>query len=152
VTTLVYAVHAGRVALLRRAKAPNLGLWSPPGGKLEPGEAPLANALRELAEETGLAGLRPRLRAVVAELDPVLAEWWLMFAFRVDVEDTALGGAGPEGRPAWVALEDLPGLPQPPADRYLLAAVLDERPGVAFLTVRFEAGRLVDVAVAWSGA
>lgn len=48
---------AGRVLLMRRRKAPNEGLWSPPGGKIEAarGEAPVAAAVRETAEETGWA-------------------------------------------------------------------------------------------------
>lgn len=44
----------GRVLLIRRAKPPLAGLWSLPGGHIEPGEAPAATALREVHEETGL--------------------------------------------------------------------------------------------------
>lgn len=43
-----------------------LGLWLQPGGHGEPGETdPLAVALREAVEETGLAGLRPHPSAPV---------------------------------------------------------------------------------------
>lgn len=150
ITTLVYALHDGHVALLQRAKEPNQGLWSPPGGKLEAGESPLAGALRELTEETGLVGIAPRLRAVVSELDPLRREAWLMFVFRVAVTDPTLSAATHEGRAAWVPLAAVPALPQPAADGHILAAVLDERPGVAFLTARYEDGRLLDVTVARS--
>jgi 8-oxo-dGTP diphosphatase len=150
VSTLVYALRDGRVALLRRRQQPNLGLWTPPGGKVEPGESPLGNALRELREETGLAGQDPRLRAVVSELDPVRGEAWLMFVFRMAVASDELGGDGREGEPAWVDLAAVPGLPQPPADAEILAAVLDPRPEVAFMTARYDDGRLVDLAVTWS--
>ncbi len=52
----------GRVLVTRRPEAGLLGgLWEFPGGKIEPGEAPLEACRRELAEETGLAveGLEP---------------------------------------------------------------------------------------------
>ncbi|MGZ3140608.1 NUDIX hydrolase [Lentzea chajnantorensis] len=44
----------GRLLLVRRANAPGEGLWSIPGGRVEPGEADEAAVTRELLEETGL--------------------------------------------------------------------------------------------------
>ncbi|MFO1122704.1 MAG: NUDIX domain-containing protein [Hyphomicrobiales bacterium] len=43
----------GRVLLIERAKPP-LGIWSLPGGHVEPGETAAEAARRELAEETGI--------------------------------------------------------------------------------------------------
>lgn len=43
------------VLLVRRAKATAHGLWSLPGGRIEPGETARAAAEREVREETGLA-------------------------------------------------------------------------------------------------
>lgn len=46
----------GRLLLVRRANPPAQGLWSIPGGRVEPGEGDEDAVVRELAEETGLAG------------------------------------------------------------------------------------------------
>ena len=43
------------VCLVYRDSPPMAGLWSFPGGRLEPGESPADAARRELAEETGLS-------------------------------------------------------------------------------------------------
>jgi 8-oxo-dGTP diphosphatase len=44
----------GRLLLVRRANEPGRGLWSVPGGRVEPGEDDAAALTREMAEETGL--------------------------------------------------------------------------------------------------
>src|ERR1700716_2310265 len=44
----------GRLLLVRRANDPGRGLWSLPGGRVEPGEDDVAALVREMAEETGL--------------------------------------------------------------------------------------------------
>ena len=45
----------GRVLIVERAKPPLSGVWSLPGGHVEPGEPAAEAALRELAEETGVS-------------------------------------------------------------------------------------------------
>lgn len=49
---------AGRLLLIRRGHEPGKGLWSLPGGRVEPGETDAQALVREVAEETGLA-VRP---------------------------------------------------------------------------------------------
>ena len=44
----------GRVLLIQRGNEPGLGLWSLPGGRVEPGEFDEEAVAREVAEETGL--------------------------------------------------------------------------------------------------
>ncbi len=48
------APDGDRVLLIRRAKAPNAGKWSLPGGHQELGETVRETAAREVREETGL--------------------------------------------------------------------------------------------------
>lgn len=45
----------GRLLLVQRGHAPAKGLWTIPGGKVEPGETDAEALTREIAEETGLA-------------------------------------------------------------------------------------------------
>lgn len=47
--------HEGRVLLARRGRAPSLGLWTLPGGRVEPGETLAEAAAREVMEEVGVA-------------------------------------------------------------------------------------------------
>ncbi|MCL4355396.1 MAG: NUDIX hydrolase [Nitrososphaerota archaeon] len=50
--TLVH--RDGRLLVVKRAQAPNRGLWAFPGGKVEEGETPMQAAVRETREEVGL--------------------------------------------------------------------------------------------------
>ncbi|HQR30500.1 MAG TPA: NUDIX domain-containing protein, partial [Anaeromyxobacteraceae bacterium] len=52
----IFARNDGAVLLVRHRR---LGTWLPVGGEIEPGETPLEAAVRELREETGLAGRFP---------------------------------------------------------------------------------------------
>lgn len=59
--TSVALVRRVDVLLVQRARPPSQGLWTLPGGRLEPGETAEACAAREIREELGLAifALRP---------------------------------------------------------------------------------------------
>jgi 8-oxo-dGTP diphosphatase len=44
----------GRLLLIKRGHEPGAGLWSLPGGRIEPGETDAEALAREMLEETGL--------------------------------------------------------------------------------------------------
>ena len=63
--TLCFLTRGSRVLLLRRRNPPNQGLWNGVGGRLEPGELPLAACLREVREETGYVLATARFTGVL---------------------------------------------------------------------------------------
>jgi 8-oxo-dGTP diphosphatase len=62
--------RTGRLLLIRRGQEPGRGLWSLPGGHVEPGETDHQAVLREVAEETGLVVQPGRLVGRVRRTAP----------------------------------------------------------------------------------
>ena len=91
--TLLYCFNGrDEVLLLERAQEPNLGLWSPCGGKLrtDAGESPYACACREAQEELGLALSQSdlHLTGLASEHGYQGQSHWLMFLFEVKRRST----------------------------------------------------------------
>jgi 8-oxo-dGTP diphosphatase len=122
IATLLYCFsEQGEVLLLERAQQPNLGLWSPCGGKLKMdwGESPYRCACREAREETGLE-ITPadlHLTGVVSEHGYQGREHWLMFLFEVMPRLKVCPPPHPEGRFSFFAPEAIAGLKVPVTDR-----------------------------------
>ena len=130
--TLCYAVRDKQVLLLHRKKEPNLGLWIAPGGKLELDESPQECALRELYEETGLRGRDPRLRGIITEISSRADYQWLIFIFVTHQIEGAAADCEqidcPEGKLAWVPIDQVSQLPIPESDAIFSPHVIGNGP------------------------
>jgi 8-oxo-dGTP diphosphatase len=101
------------VLLVQRATPPGAGLWTVPGGKLEPGETLAAAVVREVREETGLAVTCGALVAVIERVSPgfhyVILDYLATLA---DAATSPAPTAGDDvGAARWVAWADLAALP-----------------------------------------
>lgn len=139
---------AGEHLLIERARAPNAGLWSPIGGKVETGlgESPHQCAARETAEEAGLV-LAPEdfhLFAMIAERAYEGGAHWLMFLFACRQPIDRLPATIDEGRFGFFARETIAGLPLPETDRVALWPIYDRhRDGFVALRADCTPGRPV---------
>ena len=112
---------AGRVLVAQRPAGKSLaGLWEFPGGKIEPGEAPAAALVRELAEELGIG-------VAEADLQPLgfvahaYSDFHLLMLLYSCTRWTG-EPRGDEGQSiAWHTPAALSALAMPPADVPLLA-------------------------------
>ena len=121
---------AGEHLLLLRAKPPNLGVWSPIGGKLETdiGESPFECAARETFEETGFEVSTDDLHlfAMIAEKAYEGESHWLMFLFRCRKPIGALPPDISEGRFGFFSRDEIRQLAVPETDRNALWPIYDQ--------------------------
>lgn len=124
----------GRVLLARRGQPPSLGLWTLPGGRVEPGETLAQAAAREMMEEVAVAC---EILGVAGALDIIQrdpagnltahfvvvshAARWLSGEPAVGPEAAAVGWFDPEALPD----ETTPGLEGIVAAAWLVARAAD---------------------------
>lgn len=143
---------AGEHLLIRRAKAPNQGLWSPIGGKIETavGESPHECAVRETHEETGLLAAREdfHLFAMIAERAYEGGAHWLMFLFECRRPMPALPPGIDEGQFGFFARDAMDELPLPETDRTGLWPIYDRhRNGFVALRADCTPGRPLQIEI-----
>lgn len=130
ISVLVFIENTrGELLLMLRAKQPNLGVWSPIGGKLEmaTGESPFECAVRETREEAGMdvATADFHLFATIAEKAYQGETHWLMFLFRCKKPIAALPPDIAEGRFGFHTREQIKSLAIPETDAAALWPIYD---------------------------
>jgi 8-oxo-dGTP diphosphatase len=144
----------GRLLLIQRGHEPGAGLWSLPGGRVEPGETDVEALVREMEEETGLTVEPGRLIGQVQR--PGLA------GDVFDIRDYAVTVTGGTLRPGddaadarWVGPEDLGLLAVTEGLIEVLTewGVLGQEPALLsyfpFMAAEFYSFRLVVVLAIW---
>jgi ADP-ribose pyrophosphatase YjhB (NUDIX family) len=115
VGALVHDAHR-RLLLIRRGQEPHRGLWSLPGGRVEPGETAEQAIVREVHEETGLAVIagavvgRVRIDSAAAVYDVVDLACVLTTADQVPVAGDDAADVRFADAATLVGLECTPGL------------------------------------------
>jgi 8-oxo-dGTP diphosphatase len=99
---------SGRLLVVRRGRAPAMGLWSLPGGRVELGETDEEALSREVAEETGLGVSVGELVGSVVRPPYEIRD----YACTVVSGDLHAGDDATDVR--WVTLAELRGLPTTP--------------------------------------
>ncbi len=131
IAVLVFIENAaGEHLLLLRAKPPNLGVWSPIGGKLETalGESPYECAARETFEETGhrIATDDLHLFGMIAEKAYEGQSHWLLFLFRCLKPIAGLPPTMDEGKFSFFSRAAIDTIPLPETDRTALWPIYDQ--------------------------
>ena len=97
------------VLLVRRGRAPFRGLWSLPGGSIEPGESAREAAFRELKEE---AGITAEIEGVVENVELAVTDdgrpvTWRLAMFYGRYAGGSLQPGSDASDANWVAIADL---------------------------------------------
>ncbi|WP_433244986.1 NUDIX hydrolase [Streptosporangium sp. CA-135522] len=122
--------RSGRMLLIRRGQPPGEGMWSIPGGRVEPGESDADAVAREVLEETGLTIVPGLLAGAVERPGP----GGVVYAIR-DYLAVVSGGtlcAGDDAADArWFAADEVVRLPLSPGllDALVAWAVIEPRSG-----------------------
>ena len=120
-----------RILLMKRNKSPNLGMWSPPGGKLEMqlGESPIECAKREALEEVGLTLTDDDLRVFgyVSEKNYEGEAHWLMFLVEILPVIKSLPPKIEEGYFEFFYRQQINDIKIPPTDHQLVWPFFDKR-------------------------
>lgn len=141
IAVLCYLYDADdRLLLLHRLKAPNAGMYSPVGGKLDltTGEGPHDCALREIHEETGivLEHADLRMNGIVSETAYEAKTHWLIFLFeatRPIAHDEITSMSFDEGTLEWVPVVDVVSLDIPETDRKIMWPMVQSHRGGFFM-------------------
>lgn len=122
VATICVLKNGDHFLLLKRAKEPNKGLYTPLGGKLDPFETPLNAAIRETWEESGIKVNNMEFRGILTETSPVDYNW-ISYVYLAEIEKQTTAESD-EGTLEWMHLDDLLKIPTPKTDLYIYKSLI----------------------------
>lgn len=124
----------GRVLLVRRGNEPNYGLWSLPGGMVEPGERARDAAMRELEEECGIRAIPG---SVVDVVDAIVRDQYgriryhyVIAVFRGQPRSTELSPSSEVLEAKWIPPVQALALPLTDTTREVLNKIMGPSPSV----------------------
>lgn len=124
--TLLFVVRDGHILLIRKKRGLGAGKINGPGGRLEPGEAPVAGAVREVEEELCVTATDVRASGELRFqfVDGYSLHVWVFKAsgYRGEVTETD------EAAPLWFSLDDIPYPEMWADDRIWLPLMLGDQP------------------------
>ena len=123
--TLCYILHDGQLLLIRKKRGIGAGKINGPGGKVDPGEAPLAAAIREVQDEIGVTPLDPSLHGELRFhfSDGLVLHCMIYLAHHFD----GVPSESEEAVPLWFPVDALPYDEMWEDDRHWLPLLLAKR-------------------------
>jgi 8-oxo-dGTP diphosphatase len=106
--------RGGSVLLVKRGRAPYVGLWSLPGGKIEPEEPPREAVSRELKEETAIeADVAGVLDTIFVAAEGAGGEEmrYRLTVFYGTYREGSLAAGGDADAAQWFGLDEIDDLP-----------------------------------------
>ncbi|MBT3249957.1 MAG: NUDIX domain-containing protein [Candidatus Pacebacteria bacterium] len=147
----VYIVHDNKLLMFKRSETKKKfpGFWSLPGGHIDEGEDPLAAAIREVQEETGVIITPEDIKLKVVAMHHHLdrEEMYIAFAFSVGLKESPMLNTGvDEGKAHWIEIDKAKTLENvfEPV-KYYFNHVLNNKPGIIYNTSQWENTKLVRV-------
>ncbi len=147
----VYILHQDKVLMFKRSETKKKfpGFWSLPGGHVDEGEDPLAAAIRETKEETGVTITPENIQLKVVAMHHHLdrGEMYVAFAFLVELtESPKLNTGVEEGKAHWIEIDKAKNLENvfEPV-KYYFNHVLNKKPGIIYNTSQWNNTKLVNV-------
>jgi 8-oxo-dGTP pyrophosphatase MutT (NUDIX family) len=150
-TVDIFIFHKNNLLMFKRSETKKVfpGWWALPGGHIDEGENPLAAAIREAQEETGII-LTPHdvsLRFVATHHHLDRKELYVVYGFTATVDELpAVMTDTEEGIGAWIDKTTLATMDNvfPPV-KYYFDHVLGNHPGILYNYSTWERSQLVHV-------
>jgi 8-oxo-dGTP diphosphatase len=130
-TTLcfVFDREANRLLMIHKKRGQGAGKWNVPGGKIQAGEDPVAAAIRETVEETGIQPVAPREVGTLEFYFPAGNSWDnICTVYSTENFTGALIPESEECRAQWVDAGQLPLDQMWDSDRHWLPLLISGKP------------------------